>query len=186
MAERWRVGGKLKRTLYRDEQLVGLVDTPELAAEIVETMNRVGRLLDEVRGQVEREHREAAEIRERSQTEIGRQVCGACLNTVAVLGTRRLAYHLENGGLLCDGSDRVAERPIQAPPGDAQRRSEATPQKDLPGFHHLGDIPPPVATAEELDGATVIPVPPEQADKIREAFGWSRVDPYDTTKGGIA
>lgn len=46
----WRVGGKLKRTLYKHDQLVGLVDTAEIAAEIVETMNRVGRLLDEVRG----------------------------------------------------------------------------------------------------------------------------------------
>lgn len=36
---RWRVGGKLKRTLYRDDQLVGLVDTGEIAAEIVEALN---------------------------------------------------------------------------------------------------------------------------------------------------
>jgi hypothetical protein len=66
MGERWRVGGKLKRTLYRDEQLVGLVDTGEIAAEIVETMNRVGRLLDEVRP-VDGNRRRAAESgRERS------------------------------------------------------------------------------------------------------------------------
>lgn len=36
----WRVGTKLGRTLYRDEVLVGMVDTPELAAEIVARMNR--------------------------------------------------------------------------------------------------------------------------------------------------
>lgn len=47
MAE-WRVG-PLDRTLYRDGELVGEVETRELASEIVETMNRVGRLLDEVR-----------------------------------------------------------------------------------------------------------------------------------------
>ena len=35
----WRVGRKVGRTLYRDEQLVGLMDTPELAAEVVEAMN---------------------------------------------------------------------------------------------------------------------------------------------------
>jgi hypothetical protein len=35
----WRVGRKVQRTLYRDDQLVGLVDTPELAAEIVAAMN---------------------------------------------------------------------------------------------------------------------------------------------------
>lgn len=38
----WRVGRKLGRTLYRDEQFVGLVDTAEIASEIVEAMN--GRL----------------------------------------------------------------------------------------------------------------------------------------------
>lgn len=40
MAEpRWRVGTKLGRTLYRDDQCVGMVDTRELAAEIVAAMN---------------------------------------------------------------------------------------------------------------------------------------------------
>lgn len=62
MGERWRVGGKLKRTLYRDEQLVGLVDTGEIAAEIVETMNRVGRLLDEVQGETARERSSAGRL----------------------------------------------------------------------------------------------------------------------------
>jgi hypothetical protein len=35
----WRVGTKLGRTLYRDEVFVGVVDTPEIAAEIVAAMN---------------------------------------------------------------------------------------------------------------------------------------------------
>lgn len=35
----WRVGTKLGRTLYRDEVCVGMVDTPELAAELVEAIN---------------------------------------------------------------------------------------------------------------------------------------------------
>jgi hypothetical protein len=38
MAE-WRTGSKLKRTLYRDEVFVGCMDTPELAAEVVEALN---------------------------------------------------------------------------------------------------------------------------------------------------
>jgi hypothetical protein len=46
-ADRWKVG-PVGRTLYRDGELVGEVETPEIAAEIVETMNRVGRLLAEV------------------------------------------------------------------------------------------------------------------------------------------
>jgi hypothetical protein len=37
----WRVGRSLGRTLYRDEALVGMVDTPELAREIVDAMNGV-------------------------------------------------------------------------------------------------------------------------------------------------
>lgn len=40
----WRVGTKLGRTLYRDEALVGMVDTPEIAAEIVDALNREQRL----------------------------------------------------------------------------------------------------------------------------------------------
>lgn len=36
----WRVGRKLGRTLYKRDVCVGLVDTPGLALEIVEAMNR--------------------------------------------------------------------------------------------------------------------------------------------------
>lgn len=36
---RWRVGHKLGRTLYRNDHCVGMVDTPELAAEIVAALN---------------------------------------------------------------------------------------------------------------------------------------------------
>lgn len=36
---RWRVGKKLRRTLYIGDRLVGLVDTPEIAAAIVRAMN---------------------------------------------------------------------------------------------------------------------------------------------------
>jgi hypothetical protein len=43
---RWRQGRKVGRTLYVDDVLVGLVDTPELAREIVEAMNRVRRCVD--------------------------------------------------------------------------------------------------------------------------------------------
>jgi hypothetical protein len=36
---RWRVGQKLGRTLYKNNHCVGMVDSPELAAEIVACMN---------------------------------------------------------------------------------------------------------------------------------------------------
>lgn len=36
----WRVGKTLGRTLYKNEELVGLLDTPELAAEVVQAMNK--------------------------------------------------------------------------------------------------------------------------------------------------
>ncbi len=35
----WRVGRTLGRTLYVDDQCVGMVDTPQIAAAIVEAMN---------------------------------------------------------------------------------------------------------------------------------------------------
>ncbi len=37
--ERWRVGRKLGRTLYLDEQVVGMVDAADLASAIVQAMN---------------------------------------------------------------------------------------------------------------------------------------------------
>lgn len=36
----WRCGRKVGRTLYKDGQLVGLLDTREMAAQVVATMNR--------------------------------------------------------------------------------------------------------------------------------------------------
>jgi len=40
---RWRAGTKVGRTLYRDGVLVGLMDTPELAARVAEAMNLFGK-----------------------------------------------------------------------------------------------------------------------------------------------
>ena len=37
----WRVGRKLGRTLYLDDECVGMVDSPELAEEIVEAMEHL-------------------------------------------------------------------------------------------------------------------------------------------------
>jgi hypothetical protein len=37
----WRTGRKFGRTLYRNEVCAGMVDTPEIAAEIVEAINRL-------------------------------------------------------------------------------------------------------------------------------------------------
>lgn len=44
----WRVGRTLGRTLYRDEQCVGMVDTPELAAEIVKALDEWAKLNEAV------------------------------------------------------------------------------------------------------------------------------------------
>jgi len=38
---RWRVGRKVGRTLYLDDVLVGMLDTPELAAKAVAALNGV-------------------------------------------------------------------------------------------------------------------------------------------------
>ena len=37
----WRVGTKVYRTIYRDDVLVGVMDTPELAQQVVEALNGV-------------------------------------------------------------------------------------------------------------------------------------------------
>lgn len=48
----WRVGKKLGRTLYIGDTVVGMVDTPELAAQIVWAMNRVPSIACEKTGSV--------------------------------------------------------------------------------------------------------------------------------------
>lgn len=40
---RWRVGRTIGRTLYIGDKCIGMVDTPELAAAIVEAMNAPSR-----------------------------------------------------------------------------------------------------------------------------------------------
>lgn len=44
----WRVGSKVHRTLYRGDELVGMVDTPALAMEVITAANARGRSLVEV------------------------------------------------------------------------------------------------------------------------------------------
>jgi len=39
VAERWRVGCKVGRTLYINDELVGLMDTPELARRVVSALS---------------------------------------------------------------------------------------------------------------------------------------------------
>lgn len=38
-AERWRVGRTVGRTIYVGDRLIGLMDTPELAQQVVEAVN---------------------------------------------------------------------------------------------------------------------------------------------------
>lgn len=35
----WRIGRKVGRTLYRNDELVGVMDTPELAAQVVAALD---------------------------------------------------------------------------------------------------------------------------------------------------
>lgn len=152
----WRVGGKLKRTLYRDEQLVGLVDTPELAAEIVETMNRVGRLLDEVRQEGGRE-------RSLWSDPVYADRCTECDHPAFM-------HH----GDRCLGDFMSCTCATPEPP-DAERRSEATPKKDLQAepvvCKGCGRTSHGFACTAQLEAAR------------REQDLLSRVDPYDTKKG---
>ena len=43
----WRVGTKVGRTIYRNEELVGVMDTRELATEIVAAFNAHDTLLEQ-------------------------------------------------------------------------------------------------------------------------------------------
>lgn len=49
MENRWRVGKKVGRTLYRDDELIGLMDKPEDAALIVRLANDFAAALAEER-----------------------------------------------------------------------------------------------------------------------------------------
>lgn len=48
MGDRWRTGNKVGRTIYRvtdqypDGELIGIMDTPELARKVVDAVNLVG------------------------------------------------------------------------------------------------------------------------------------------------
>lgn len=57
----WRVGRRVGRTIYRDDVLVGMMDTAEDAALVVEGMNAAERVrLDQAR-QAEEEGTESVE-----------------------------------------------------------------------------------------------------------------------------
>lgn len=43
--ERWRTGRRVGRTIYIGDRLVGLMDTPELAARVVQAVNRYDALV---------------------------------------------------------------------------------------------------------------------------------------------
>lgn len=56
MSERWRVGRKVGRTIYRQrgqepsdgDQLLGLMDTPELAEFVVSTVNALAEVMEKL------------------------------------------------------------------------------------------------------------------------------------------
>jgi hypothetical protein len=91
----WRVGRKLGRTLYKDDQCVGMVDTPELAAEIVRAMNliethRVGYTVDD-------SHEAAARIRERFG------MAGPIAHAHVVVGSSKDTGCYSRSGQACEG-----------------------------------------------------------------------------------
>jgi hypothetical protein len=63
----WRVGRRLGRTLYLDDECVGMVDTPEIAARIVETMNDYV-----LRAELEAQTRATIAVREQWAAEMAR------------------------------------------------------------------------------------------------------------------
>lgn len=115
----WSSGtGALARILYRDGAAVGMVDSPEIAAEIVEAMNRVGALTAFQAGQRERllDARESG--RERSLDLVGEKgpephaLCGACGRLIP----------LDGGGLFMPHTIKPDD-----PTGDWCQRSRRRP-----------------------------------------------------------
>ena len=62
---RWRVGRKVPRNIYRDNEPIAMLATPEIAAEIVAGMNEVERLRAEA---VEVATRTASHTDDKSET----------------------------------------------------------------------------------------------------------------------
>lgn len=44
---KWRTGKKLGRTIYRDDEVVGMVDTPAIAAQLVDAANGRARKVEQ-------------------------------------------------------------------------------------------------------------------------------------------
>lgn len=214
----WRVGSKVGRTLYYGDRLVGLVDTEEIALEVIHALNARGRSLLEVAADSIRNIAEHLDRDDRDQQHIAEGMHRA------IDLMRRIAA-TEVGGRPETARERSRPCPARCPgetpslfgepgeqhihrcswpqgvcrglhhcecgtewseiPRDAERRSEATPQNDLPGEavecicgRRIGtgrsgrfaghDNP---ATGETCVGS------------FRTPLDASRVDPYDTKKG---
>jgi hypothetical protein len=151
---RWRVGRKVGRTLYLDDQLVGLMDTPALAGAIASAMNERARSLVEpatavvegyATGSDPREPiswSEISRIQEQArERELGRRVeaCGLC-------GQEALGYAQANGVRLCHAPERecyhrwtvYGERPahhvdpaLDAPVALSNLRTKASALREL-------------------------------------------------------
>lgn len=165
--------------LYRDDVCVGLVDDIEVAAEIAETMNRVGALLDEVRREPVgdcadgcTQHATCQPARERSRQHYASGAFQRWHNRAATGGVIRDSLYAPEGPEGCGCTVAHVVGTPHERPADAERRSEATPQNDL--CRGCGRTSHGFACPAQLEAAR------------REQDLLSRVDPYDTTKGGIA
>ena len=91
-ATRWRVGRKLGRTLYLSDVCVGMVDTPELASEIVSTLNGCEAALDRGRATLHKAIAERGDMQARMANAV--RACawnGAHSEAVEVLSRVRVA-----------------------------------------------------------------------------------------------
>jgi hypothetical protein len=154
------VGRKLGRTLYVGEVFVGLMETRELAAEVVETMNRVGRLPDEVQRETGRERSRPARCAAETRGLLAALIAGHVHRCSWPDSGRRHAHHCECG-----------TEWTEIDPPDAQRRSEATPQNACP------NCPGPGVPHQHMA------ITRTEFDRIQDQL--LRVDPYDSTKGGV-
>lgn len=151
----WRVGTKLGRTIYRDDALVGLVDTQDLAAEIVASMNGAETMLT-VRTELESiahnaEQWKRAADRYRVQRSDLADRCASAQKTVIRARdlARRASQLYESGGEgkvgeLLASLLREMEMAVRAVSLDAKSSSEILPPPPVAatsGYGHHASIP---------------------------------------------
>jgi hypothetical protein len=104
---RWRVGTKLGRTLYVNDHCVGMVDSPEIAAEIVAALNGVA--VNDRRGIVESLRHEANRIWQKQEKDYPSNVLDVVAWNLSMGTNELLTVKKHPNGLGLDPLDSVVK-----------------------------------------------------------------------------